>query len=181
MKKLNVLKLSIFSLLLTALMPAGVMAQDDNDKDLLNDAAKAKEEFIKSDALMQNLFDKSPGYVIFPNVGKGAIGVGGAAGNGILYEQGKAVGKAKMKQVTVGFQLGGQAYQEVIFFENKTALDKFREGNFELSAQASAVAVKKGASADVEFKNGIMIFTQQKGGLMYEASVGGQKFGYNAF
>lgn len=182
MKKLNVVKLSIFSLLLTALMPAGIMAQDDDDKDeLLSDANKAREEFIKSDPLMKNLFDNSVGYVIFPNVGKGAIGVGGAAGNGIVYEQGKAVGKAKMKQVTVGLQLGGQAYREVIFFESKAALDQFKGGNFELSAQASAVAATKGASADAKFRDGIMIFTQEKGGVMYEASVGGQKFGYSAF
>ena len=130
---------------------------------------------------MKNLFDNSVGYVIFPNVGKGAIGIGGAAGNGILYERGEAVGKAKMKQVTVGFQFGGQAYREVIFFESKDALDQFKGGNFELSAQASAVAATKGASADVKYRNGIMIFTQEKGGLMYEASVGGQKFDYSAF
>ena len=181
MKKLNVLRLSIFSLLLTALMPVGIKAQDDDKDKLLNDANNARDEFIKSDALMKNLFDNSAGYVIFPNVGKGAIGVGGAAGNGILYEQGSPVGKAKMKQVTVGLQLGGQAYREVIFFESKSALDQFKGGNFEFSGQVSAVAVTKGASADVKYRNGIMVFTQEKGGLMYEASVGGQKFGYSAF
>jgi lipid-binding SYLF domain-containing protein len=181
MKKLNVLKLSIFSLILTGLMPAGIMAQDDDKSKLLNDANNARAEFIKTDPLMKNLFDNSTGYVIFPNVGKGAIGIGGAAGNGILYEQGTAVGKAKMKQVTVGFQFGGQAYREVIFFESQAALDQFKGGNFELSAQASAVAATKGASADVKYRNGIMVFTQEKGGLMYEASVGGQKFGYSAF
>jgi len=181
MKKLNVLKLSIFSLLLTALMPVGLFAQDDDKEKLLNDANKARDEFIKTDALMKNLFDNSAGYVIFPNVGKGAIGVGGAAGNGILYEQGAAVGKGKMKQVTVGFQFGGQAYREVIFFENQAALDQFKGGNFEFSGQVSAVAATKGASADVKYRNGVMVFTQEKGGLMYEASVGGQKFGYSAF
>ena len=182
MKTMNVLKGSIFALLFTALMPIGMMAQDDDDKSKLQgDADNAKSEFVKSDQLLQNLFDKSYGYVIFPNVGKGAIGVGGAAGNGILYEQGGAVGRAKMKQVTVGFQFGGQAYREVIFFESKEALDRFKGGNFELSAQASAVAVTKGASGNVKYRNGIMIFTQEKGGLMYEASVGGQKFDYKPF
>jgi lipid-binding SYLF domain-containing protein len=182
MKKINVLKMSFFSLLFTALLPAGIKAQDDDDHSKLKaDADNARAEFVKSDGLLQNLFDKSAGYVIFPNVGKGAIGVGGAAGNGILYENGKAVGRAKMKQVTVGFQFGGQAYREVIFFENQAALDKFKESNFELNAQASAVAVNKGASANVKFRNGILIFTQEKGGLMYEASVGGQHFDYKAF
>jgi lipid-binding SYLF domain-containing protein len=182
MKKINVLKMSIFSLLFTALLPAGVMAQDDDDRSkLLNNANTAKAEFIKTDPLLQNLFDKSAGYVIFPNVGKGAIGVGGAAGNGILYENGTPVGQAKMKQVTVGFQFGGQVYREVIFFESQAALNKFKDSDFELSAQASAVAVTKGASANVKYRNGLMIFTQEKGGLMYEASVGGQKFDYKAF
>ena len=181
MKTSNVLKLSIFSLLIMALIPVGIMAQDDDKSKLMNDANKAKEEFLKSDPLMKNLFDNSYGYVIFPNVGKGAVGVGGAAGHGIVYQQGNAIGMAKMKQLTIGVQLGGQAYREVIFFENKAAVDRFKGDNFELSAQASAVAATKGASADIKYRNGILIFTQEKGGLMYEASVGGQKFDYKAF
>lgn len=181
MKKMNLLKMSVFSLLITALLPATMVAQDDDHHKLQADANNARAGFIESDGLMQNLFDNSYGYVIFPNVGKGAIGVGGAAGNGIVYEQGNPVGHAKMKQVTVGFQFGGQAYREVIFFETKEALEQFKGGNFELSAQASAVAVNKGASGNVKYRNGIMIFTQEKGGLMYEASVGGQKFDYKAF
>ncbi len=145
------------------------------------DSKEAKEQFIKSDELMHNLFEKSYGYVIFPNVGKGAIGVGGAAGNGIVYENGTAIGSAKMKQVSVGFQFGGQAYREVIFFENKAALDRFKENKFEFAAQVSAVAATKGASANVKYNDGVMVFTQEKGGLMYEASVGGQKFDYVPF
>jgi lipid-binding SYLF domain-containing protein len=181
MKKMNVLKMSVFSLLFTALLPATMVAQDDDHNKLQADANNARAKFIESDGLMQNLFDKSYGYVIFPNVGKGAIGVGGAAGNGIVYEQGKAVGHAKMKQVTVGFQFGGQSYREVIFFETKEALDQFKGGNFEFSGQASAVAVTKGASGNVKYRNGVMVFTQEKGGLMYEAAIGGQKFDYKAF
>lgn len=181
MKKMNVLKMSVFSLLFTALLPATMVAQDDDHNKIQNDANNARSKFIESDGLMQSLFDKSYGYVIFPNVGKGAIGVGGAAGNGIVYEQGKPVGHAKMKQVTVGFQFGGQSYREVIFFETKEALDQFKGGNFEFSAQASAVAVTKGAAANVKYRNGIMVFTQEKGGLMYEAAIGGQKFDYKAF
>ena len=130
---------------------------------------------------MQHLFDNAYAYVIFPNVGKGGIGVGGAAGNGIAYEGGKVVGRAKMKQVTIGFQLGGQVYQEVIFFENKAEFDRFKGGNYEFAAQASAVAVTKGASMDVNYKNGVMVFTKEKKGAMYEASIGGQKFSYHAF
>jgi lipid-binding SYLF domain-containing protein len=161
-------------------MPLALLAQDKDAK-LMDDSKDAKAGFIKTDSLMHNLFESSVGYVIFPNVGKGAIGVGGAAGNGILYEGGKAVGRASMKQVNVGFQFGGKAYREVIFFENQAALDRFKQNKFEFDAQASAVAVNVGASANVKYRNGVMVFTQEKGGLMYEASVGGQKFDYTAF
>ena len=156
-------------------------SQGTKDDKIMADATEAKADFIRTDGMMKSLFDNAYAYVIFPNVGKGAIGVGGAAGNGIVYEHGKAIGRAKMKQVSVGFQFGGQAYREVIFFESKENLDRFKEDKFEFAAQASAVAATAGASANVKYANGVMIFTQQKGGLMYEASVGGQKFDYTAF
>ncbi|MBL0152517.1 MAG: hypothetical protein IPP93_03115 [Chitinophagaceae bacterium] len=125
---------------------------------------------------MTSLFNSAYGYAIFPNVGKGGIGIGGAAGNGVVYEGGQLIGMAKMTQLTIGFQWGGQAYREVILFETKEDLDRFKENNVEFSAQASAVAVTAGASANAKYSNGVMIFTQTKGGLMYEATVGGQKF-----
>lgn len=130
---------------------------------------------------MQGLFDKAAAYAILPNVGKGAVGVGGASGNGILFEKGKTVGRAKMSQVTVGFQFGGQAYRELLFFENQEAVDRFKKNNVEFAAQASAVAAKSGASANAKYTNGVMVYTQQKGGLMYEASIGGQKFKFTPF
>ena len=149
---------------------------DEKDDKIIADAREAKAEFIKADGLMKNLFDNSFGYVIFPNVGKGAIGIGGAAGNGAVFQQEKPIGMAKMTQVSIGFQWGGQAYREVIFFETEADLNRFRENKIEFSGQASAVAATKGASANVKYKEGVMIFSQEKGGLMYEASVGGQKF-----
>ena len=179
MKKNSIIRLASGLLILTGLsMNTALVAQESKDDKIFDDSKEAKAEFITTDGLMQSLFDNSYAYVVFPNVGKGAIGVGGAAGNGIVYEKGAMIGKAKMKQVSVGFQFGGQAYREVIFFENKEALDRFKENKFEFSAQASAVAATKGASANVKYREGVMIFTQQKGGLMYEASVGGQKFSY---
>lgn len=168
----------------TAILVTGILigtsafSQDSKDRKIIEDSKIAKEEFIHTDDVMKNLFDNSYGYVIFPNVGKGAVGVGGAAGNGVVYEKGNMAGMAKMKQVTVGFQWGGQAYREVIFFENKDALDRFKQNRVELSAQVSAVAATAGASANAKYTNGVMVFTQQKGGLMYEASVGGQKFSF---
>ena len=181
MKKISVLKLSTILLLFTALLPAGLLAQNSKDIKIIGDCRTAKAGFIKADKLMKSLFENASGYVIFPNVGKGAIGVGGAAGNGILFEKGKTDGKAKMTQVSVGFQFGGQAYREVIFFENKDAVDRFKEGKFEFAGQASAVAAKEGAAANVKYRDGVMVFSQTKAGLMYEASLGGQKFGYSSF
>ena len=151
-------------------------AQDEKDQKLIDDSNEAKEEFIRTDGLIKNLFENAYGYAILPNVGKGAIGIGGAAGNGVAYEQGSIVGMASMKQATIGFQFGGQAYREVIFFETKAQMDRFKQNKIEISAQASAVAVTAGASATAKYRDGIMIFTQAKGGLMYEASVGGQQF-----
>lgn len=158
------------------------MAQTSGkEKKLIRDSKNAKADFISTDGLMSSLFANSYAYVIFPNVGKGGIGIGGAAGNGIVFEQGIIIGKARMTQLSIGFQFGGQAYREVIFFETKADLDRFKEDKFEFSAQASAVAATAGASANVKYHEGVMIFTQQKGGLMYEASVGGQKFDFTAF
>ena len=181
MKKNNLIPVAMLFFAASLTLPSVLSAQNSKNDKLIGDSKNARAEFIKSDGLMQNLFDKSYGYVIFPNVGKGAIGVGGAAGNGILFESGRPIGSAKMKQVTVGFQFGGQAYREVIFFENKAASDRFKQNNLEFSAQASAVAVTKGASGNVKYSDGVMIFTQKKGGLMYEASIGGQKFSFTPF
>jgi len=177
MKKYNttfIIRSLLFSLVLSFTNSA--KAQSAKDKDLMQDCDTAKAEFIKTDALLSKLFGSAAGYVIFPNVGKGAVGVGGASGNGIVYEKGTMIGKAKLSQVSIGFQLGGQAYRELIFFENQAALDRFKKNKVELSAQASAVAATAGASANAKYSEGVMIYTQQKGGLMYEASVGGQKF-----
>ena len=156
-------------------------SQPAKKKKIVTDSKNAKAGFIRTDGLMKNLFNSAYGYVIFPNVGKGGIGIGGAAGNGIVYEKGNIIGKAKLTQVSIGFHFGGQSYREVIFFESKADLNRFKENKIEFSAQASAVAVTAGVSANVKYKEGVMIFTQQKGGLMYEASIGGQKFNYSNF
>ena len=177
MKKITLhLKPFAMILLTIALSISAANAQDKMQKDVEN----AKAEFIKTDPMMKSLFENAYAYVIFPNVGKGAVGIGGAAGQGIVYQHGKQIGTAKMKQITVGFQAGGQAYREVIFFENDASLNSFKSDDLEFSGQASAVAVTKGASGNVKYKEGVMIFSQQKGGLMYEASVGGQKFDFTA-
>jgi lipid-binding SYLF domain-containing protein len=143
-------------------------------------------------------FKDSYGYAVFPTIGKGGVGVGGAYGSGRVYEKGKYVGDTSMTQVTVGLQLGGQAYSQIIFFQDKKSFDKFTSGNFEFGAEASAVAITAGASAQAStggsgagasgtkehaataggYQNGVAVFSVAKGGLMYEASIGGQKFSY---
>ena len=143
-----------------------------------------------------SFFDTSYGYAVFPTIGKGGIGVGGAHGKGRVYAGGKHVGDTSMTQVTIGFQLGGQAFSQIIFFEDQRAFEEFTSGNFEFGAQATAVAITAGASAGAtttgssatasggrhdattvgQYYKGMAIFTVAKGGLMYEASVGGQKF-----
>jgi lipid-binding SYLF domain-containing protein len=141
--------------------------------------AKSKEAialYKEKDPTVQRFFDASAGYVVIPTVGKGGIGIGGARGKGILYENGAPTAVVTLTQLSFGFQWGGQAYSEFIFFEDAATLGNFKKGNFELNAQASAVAVTAGASADAKFNGGMAIFTQAKGGLMYEAAVGGQKF-----
>ena len=156
---------------------ANGFAQSDSKKEKISaDAQTAKAEFIKADSKMAGLFSGAYGYVIFPNVGKAAIAVGGASGNGVVWEKGAKVGYASLKQVSFGFQGGGQAYREVIFFEGKADMDRFKDNRVELSAQVSAVAAATGASANAKYVEGVMVFTMQKGGLMYEAAVGGQKF-----
>ena len=139
-------------------------------------AQEAKAEFLENDPSVQRFFDKSSGYVIIPTVGKAGFGIGGARGKGLLYENGASTAIITLSQLSFGFQWGGQAYSEFIFFEDAAALGDFKRGNYELGAQASAVAVTAGVSTDAEFNGGMAIFTQAKGGLMYEAAVGGQKF-----
>jgi len=143
-------------------------------------------------------FGNAYGYAVFPSIGKGGIGLGGAYGKGKVYAGGVHVGDTSMTQVTVGWQLGGQVYSQIIFFQDKRAFDEFSGGNFEFGAQATAVAITAGASATASttgssaglsggknnantigsYQKGLAVFSVAKGGLMYEASIGGQKFSY---
>ena len=148
----------------------------DEVEELEPKVSATKAEMLESDPGVQSFFDKAAGYVIFPTVGKGGFGIGGARGKGLLQVGGETVAVVTLTQLTIGFQAGGQAYSEFIFFKDDVALADFRRGNYELGAQASAVAVTAGASVDADYNGGVAIFTQAKGGLMYEATVGGQKF-----
>jgi lipid-binding SYLF domain-containing protein len=166
-------------LLLAALVATVSLAADDAE--LIKEAQATIATFKKTEPKLDKFFGSAAGYVVFPTIAKGAVGVGGAGGDGVVFVGGKPVGRSSMGQATIGFQLGGQTFSEVIFFENASALSDFQKGNFALAAQASAVALSAGAAATAKYQNGVAIFTATKGGLMYEAAVGGQKFGYKPF
>ena len=144
-------------------------------------ARQAVADLKKADPGLMRLFDEAAGYAVFATVGKGAVGVGGAHGTGLLYEKGAMVGKVTLTQLTVGLALGAQAYTEVVFFETEKALADFKKGEVTLAAQVSAVVVKAGASASAKYIDGMSVFTHVKGGVMAEASVGGQKFGFQPY
>jgi len=146
--------------------------------DIENDAAVALAKAQKSDPTLVKVFDTSAGYAVFPSVGKGAVGIGGAYGKGVLYETGDAVGYCDVSQASIGAQLGGQDYTEIICFETRQAVETFKQGHFGFDAQVTAVALKSGAGATAKFTDGVAVFTMDAAGLMAEAAVGGQKFSY---
>lgn len=143
-------------------------------------------------------FDRSYAYAVYPSIGRAGIGIGGARGNGCVYRQGKLVGRSTMTQLTAGLQLGGQVFSQIVFLQDERAFNEFTSGSFEFSAQASAVAISAGASAAAntggssagasagrndaatagQFRRGMAIFTIARGGLMYEAALGGQRFSF---
>jgi lipid-binding SYLF domain-containing protein len=175
---------ALFMVLLLVVPFAQVMADEYSDTiKVFRDAGESG-----------TFFARSYGYAVFPTIGKGGIGIGGAYGKGRVYEQGNYVGDTSVTQLSIGLQLGGQAYSQIVFFED----NEFTSGNFEFGAQASAVAITAGASAEAtttgssagasggkhdattvgKYYKGMAVFTVAKGGLMYEASIGGQKFSY---
>jgi lipid-binding SYLF domain-containing protein len=169
---------SLVGVVATLLLATSLTASAEGSK-LDSEVKDAIDMFKKSDTRMQSLFDGAYGYAVFPSIGKTAIGVGGAEGRGEVFENGSLIGKAKMTQVTVGAQLGAQQYAEVIFFETKDALTALKDDKWSTSAEISAIAVSEGAAATAKYRRGVIVFTILKTGLMFEASVGGQKFEYH--
>ena len=180
--------LRIFALVPLLIGSAGA-AQADNYQDTI--------AIFKSAGASGTFFSRSYAYAVFPTVGSGALGVGGAYGKGRVYVHGVYSGDATMGQVSLGFQAGGKAYSEIIFFEDKRALDEFESGSFEFGAGVSAVAITAAASASTGttgatsgasggkkdattvsggYQKGVAVFTIAKGGLMFTATVAGQKF-----
>jgi lipid-binding SYLF domain-containing protein len=163
-------------------VPTFAASKEEREKGELTEQVKETiKQFEQMDEGIMEFFKTSAGYAVFPKVAKGGFGLGAAHGTGQLFEKGKSIGETKLTQVTIGLQAGGQVYGEVIFFETAETVKNFKEGNFEFSAQVSAVAAAEGASQNAKYKLGVLVFTLAKGGLMFEASVGGQKFDYRPY
>jgi len=184
--------LTLLLLQIAIFFPALNYAVDDYSASI-NVFKKAKET--------QSFFKNSYGYAMFPKIGKGGLGIGGAYGKGQVYKNGKVTGYTGMSQISIGLQAGGQAYSQIIFFQDKRAYKEFTSGNFEFSADASAVAVTAsmkasssttgntagkavggntaGKQARTRYRGGMAIFTYSKGGFMYEATLAGQKYSFS--
>ena len=177
-----------------ALLFAGpLLAAEQEIKDYSDTIAE-----FKKNPQIAGLMGSAYGYAVFPKIGKGGLGVGAARGRGQTYVGGKVTGITSLTDISIGFQAGGQAYSQLVLFEDETAYGKFTSGNFEFDAGASAIAIQATASAEAgtsgtgtgasggkgadaksaKYTKGMLVFTMAKGGLMYEASIGGQKFSY---
>ncbi|MHC4140410.1 MAG: lipid-binding SYLF domain-containing protein [Planctomycetota bacterium] len=172
---------SMLTVLAVGVLVAGCQTAPKTDierEDLVTKAEMTVEVFKEVDPGLEVFIDTAKGYAVFPTIGKGGLGVGGAYGKGILFENGKMVGYCDLSQGSIGLQIGGQGYSEIIFFQTDRTLQSFKRGEFAFAAQASGVAVKAGAAAKANYVDGVAVFTKPKGGLMGEASIGGQNFSY---
>ncbi len=173
--------LSFLSLTLALLLVSGCSTAPKSQTardDLKDTAQQTVAQFQDKDPSLQDVLNRSAGYAVFPKVAKAGAVAGGAFGRGVLYENGRMAGYTNVEQASVGLQLGGEKYSELIVFQDQDALNKFKNGTYAMSAEATAVAMKKGAAKNTQFKNGIAVFTMNDKGLMAEAALAGQKFKY---
>lgn len=147
--------------------------------ELKTHADSGLQQFYAQDAKLQDTVNNSVGYVVFPDVGKGAVGIGGASGHGVVYKNGQPAGTVTLTQVSVGPQVGGQTYSELLVFQNEAALNRLMNNSLEFGAAAEATIVKAGAAAAARFDNGVGVYILPKGGLMAGANINGQKFQFS--
>ncbi len=157
---------------------ATVPKTQEGRADLSADAQHALDSLIAKDPSLKRVIDRSTAYAVFPTVGKGGAIVGGAYGKGILYQNGKQTGFVELNQASIGAQLGGQSFSEVIVFQTPAAVERLKSGTLNLTADMSAIAITSGAAASAPFSHGMAVFVEPKGGAMVEVSVGGQKINY---
>ena len=166
------------SALMVVLFLTGCAANSPSNDVLIADSRTALIRFAETDPGLNDWVNHAHGYAVFPSVGKGGLGVGGAFGRGIVFERGEPIGRTSLTQGTIGWQIGAQNFAQVVFFQDDAALRTFQRENFEFSAQATAVAATAGAAATTSYERGVAVFIMVKGGLMAEATIGGQKFEY---
>lgn len=145
---------------------------------IIANARATLDRFVERDPGIERWLEQAHAYAVFPDIGKGGLWVGGGFGRGIVFRDGTPIGETTVSQATVGAQIGAQTFSQVIFFRDQAALARFQAENFEFSAQATAVAATEGAAATTSYERGVAVFIHSRGGLMAEASVGGQKFRY---
>lgn len=167
------------SLAMLPIAACSTAPKTESQRDTLqNDAKEALARFKEKDASLNNVLSKSAGYAVLPEVGKGGLGIGGSYGRGVVYENGRFAGYCDLTQGTIGLQAGGQSFSELIVFLKQSELDKFKDNTFQFAANASAVAITSGAAGSADYSKGVLVFTLPRGGLMAEASVGGQRFSF---
>jgi lipid-binding SYLF domain-containing protein len=169
-------------LAVTAALAASVVLAAGWDPQEEQKNLAAAEETIKSfkaaDPGLDVYFKEAYAYAVFPTIGKGGLILGGSYGTGMVFKGDKVVGNAKVTQASFGLQAGGESYSELVFFKDKETFQNFEKGNVKFSAQVHAVAAKQGAAASSSYNEGVAVFVQTKGGLMADASIGGQKFSF---
>lgn len=175
MKK-KILKLTAAALSIGALFAVNALAAED----LQARAQQTIAEFQNADLNLKPFMNNAAGYAVFPSVGKGGLVVGGARGQGLLFENGAVTGRTTLTQGSIGAQIGGQTFSQIICFQDQSALNRFKNGNFSLSADINAVAVNSSVAKTLplSYTRGVAVFTMARSGLMAQAAVGGQKFSF---
>jgi lipid-binding SYLF domain-containing protein len=172
-------------MMLALIVVAGLMvscatapSSREDKQELITEATTRMQQMRAEDPAVGEIVKRGYGYSMFPKVGKAGLGVGGAYGRGVVYEQGRHIGYSDLTQGSVGLQAGGQSFSELLVFENKSALDRFKEGKLDFAADASAVVLKSGVATNATFVNGVAVVVSPIGGAMLEAAIGGQQFTY---
>jgi len=169
-------KLANITLAACLMMAVTLIARAADDADLKTEVNNAIARFKEVDPGISTLFQTSAGYAVFPSVGKGGLIIGGERGKGLVFEKGKLVGEATLTEASIGAQIGGQIFSQVIFFETPAVLDDFKSGKFTMDAKVNAVVAAEGVDKSAKFQNGVEVFVLPKTGLMGQAAVGGQRF-----
>ncbi len=178
---MNLLKrLRVGAILVSAALLMAGCATTPSDDSLIRESRAALERFVDRDPGLQGWIDHAHAYVVFPEIAKGGLGVGGGFGRGIVFQQGRPIGRSSVSEATIGAQIGAQSYSQVIFFQDEAALRVFQRENLEFSARATAVAASAGAAATTSYERGVAVFIMTRGGLMAEVSIGGQRFRYTS-